>query len=76
MNDLPSAEEKDFAAFFVVLRSWGRKICLNHWFSHDVTKIQNKKLSIPPTFYFHDALEQLKTNFHTNFRFNRVRLNF
>ena len=29
MNDRPSAEEKDFAAFFIVLRSWGRKICLN-----------------------------------------------
>ena len=23
-------------------------------------------------FYFHDALEQLKTNFYTNFRFKRV----
>ena len=42
------------------------------WFSHDVTKIQTKKLSILPRFYFHDALEQLKTNFHTNFRFERV----
>ena len=42
------------------------------WFSHDVTKIQTKKLSIPPRFYFHDALEQLKTNFHTNFRFKSV----
>ena len=41
------------------------------WFSHDVTKIQTKKLSILPRFYFHDALEQLKTNFHTNFRFKR-----
>ena len=28
------------------------------WFSHDVTKIQTKKLSILPRFYFHDALEQ------------------
>ena len=53
------------------------------WFSHDVTKIQTKKLSILPRFYFHGALEQLKTNFHTNFRFKRVlgfcdriRLNF
>ena len=44
----------------------------NCWFSHDVTKIQTKKLSILPRFYFHDALEQLKTNFHTNFRFKRV----
>ena len=42
------------------------------WFSHDVTKIQNTKLSILPRFYFHDVLEQLKTNFHTNFRFKRV----
>ena len=42
------------------------------WFSNDVTKIQTKKLSILPRFYFHDALEQLKTNFHTNFRFKRV----
>ena len=38
----------------------------------EVTKIQTKKLSILPRFYFHDALEQLKTNFHTNFRFKRV----
>ena len=43
------------------------------WFSHDVTKIQTKKLSILPRFYFHDALEQLKTaNFRTNVRFKRV----
>ena len=42
------------------------------WFSQDVTKIQSIKLSILPRFYFHDALEQLKTNFHTNFRFKRV----
>ena len=43
-----------------------------YWFSHEVTKIQTKKLTILPRFYFHDALEQLKTNFHTNFRFKRV----
>ena len=35
-------------------------------------KIQTRKLSILPRFYFHDALEQLKTNFHTNFRFKSV----
>ena len=29
----------------------------NCWFSHDVTKIQTKKLSILPRFYFHDALQ-------------------
>ena len=37
------------------------------WFSHDVTKIQTTKLSMLSRFYFHDVLEQLKTNFHTNF---------
>ena len=42
------------------------------WFSHDVTKIQTKKLSILQRFYFHDALQQLKTNFYTNFYFKRV----
>ena len=42
------------------------------WFSLDVTKIQTKKLSILPRFYFYDVLEQQKTNFHTNSRFKRV----
>ena len=43
------------------------------WFSRDVSKIQTTKLSIPPRFYFHDVLEQLKNNhFHTNFPFKRV----
>ena len=42
------------------------------WSSHDVTKIQTKKPAILPRFYFHDALEQLKTNLHKNFRFKRV----
>ena len=32
--------------------------------SRDATKIQTKKLSILPGFYFHDALEQLKTDEH------------
>ena len=41
------------------------------WFSHDVIKTQATKLSILPRFYFHDVLEQLKTNFHKNFRFKR-----
>ena len=35
-------------------------------------KIQTKKLSNLPRFYFQGALEQLKTNFHTNFRFKKV----
>ena len=45
---------------------------LNCWFSHDVTKIQTTKLSILLGFYFNEVLEQLKTNFDTNFRFKRV----
>ena len=47
-------------------------IFLYCWFSHDVTKIQTTKLSSLLRFYFHGVLEQLKTNFQTNFRFNRV----
>ena len=42
------------------------------WFSHDVTKIQTTKLSILLRFYFYGVLEQLKTNFQTNFRFKTV----
>ena len=41
------------------------------WFSDDVTKIQTTKLSIRPRFHFHGVLEQLKTNFQTNFRSKR-----
>ena len=39
----------------------------NCWFSHDVTKFRNSELLIPLRFYFHDLLEQLKTNIQTNF---------
>ena len=35
-------------------------------------KFKLKNISFLPAFYFHDALEQLKTNFHTDFRFRRV----
>ena len=42
------------------------------WFSHDITKIQTKKLSTLPRFYFHDAFGQLKTNCQKKFRFKRV----
>ena len=58
------------------------KAMFHCWFSHDVTRIQTTKLSILPRFDFHGVLEQLKTNFQTNFRFKRVlgfvivRLNF
>ena len=46
----------------------------NSWFSHDVTKIQTKKLSLSLSFYFHVVLEHLKTFTQTNFRFKRVLL--
>ena len=39
----------------------------NCWFSHDVTKFQASELLILQRFYFHDVLEQLKTNIQTNF---------
>ena len=47
---------------------WGHRKSSYCWFSHDVTKIQTKKV-IDPT---EILLEQLKTNFHTNLRFKRV----
>ena len=37
------------------------------WFSHDVTKFRTSELLILLRFYFHDVLEQLKTNIQTNF---------
>ena len=45
---------------------------VNSWFSHDVTKIQTKKLSVLLSFYFHVILKHLKTFKQTNFRFKRV----
>ena len=42
------------------------------WFSHDVTKIQTKKLSLLLSFYFHVILEHLKTFIQKNFQFKRV----
>ena len=47
-------------------------LSIHCWFSHDVTKIRTTKLSILLRFYFHGVLEQLKINFQTNFRFQRV----
>ena len=41
----------------IVSKGKRKQPCRNSWFSHDVTKIQTKKLSILPRFYFHDALE-------------------
>ena len=45
---------------------------MNCCFLHDVTRIHTTKLSILQRLYFHDVLEQLKNNFHTNFRFKRL----
>ena len=42
------------------------------WFSHDVTKFQTSELLILLRFYFHDVLEQLKTNTQENFHFEWV----
>ena len=42
------------------------------WFSHDVTKIQTKKLSLLLSFYFHLVLEHLKTFIQTNSQSKRV----
>ena len=65
--------QTSFLFTYVILSAQAPKVQLVYcWFSHDVTKIQTKKLLTLPRFYFHDALEQLKTNFHTNFRFKRV----
>ena len=45
---------------------------MNSWFSHDVIKIQTKKLSLLLSFYFHVILEHLKTFIQTNFRFKGI----
>ena len=53
-------EPSIFTATLFVQLYWElllRKLLRYCWFSHDVTKIQTKKLSILPWFYFHDALE-------------------
>ena len=41
-------------------------------FSHDVTKIQTKKLSILLSFFFYKALQHLNTLIYWNFWFERV----
>ena len=43
----------------------------NCWFSHDITKIQTKKLSLLLSFYFHVVLYRAPLN-QTNFRFKMV----
>ena len=41
-------------------------------FSHDVTKIQTKKLSVLLSFFFYEALQHLNTLIYWNFWFERV----
>jgi len=54
-------------------RSSDHSVNILSWrFSHDVTKIQTKKLSLLLSFYFHVILEHLKTFVQTNFRLKRV----
>ena len=56
-----------------ILKIWVTSSYIQFWLWPGlVTKIQTKKLSILPRFYFHDVLGQLKSNFHANFRFKRV----
>ena len=72
LNRIISVLNRTIVALYCIISVSGTKWDVLYWFSHDVTKIQTKKLSILPRFYFHDALEQLKTNFRTNFRFKKV----
>ena len=44
----------------------------NTWFSHDVTKIQTKKLSLLLSFYLHMVLQHLKTFIQTIFWLKKV----
>ena len=44
----------------------------NSWFSHDITKIQTKKLSLLLSFYFHVVLQHLKTFIQTIFWLKKV----
>ena len=68
-------ESPYYRGFFFFVRKYIR-ILSGHWklsvivgFHMTSLKFKLKTLSILPRFYFHDALEQLKTNFHTNCRF-------
>ena len=45
---------------------------LNCWFSHDVTKIPTKKLSILLSFHLHEVLKYPTTFIYTHFRFEKV----
>ena len=61
--------------FYFILITFSSKlelVLINVGFHMTSLKFKLKKLSILPRFHLHDALEQLKTNFHTNFCFKRV----
>ena len=63
MGYWPVALEDEGSNCFSITQLVGQ----NCWFSHDVTKFQTSELLILLRFYFHDVLEQLKTNIQTNF---------
>ena len=60
-------------AFFLDDSNIPKEVCTGfRGSSHDVTKIQTKKLSILLSFYFHEVLQHLKTFIYTNLRYERV----
>ena len=59
----------DFAFFAIVIKSWNLIPIVGF---HMMSLKSNYKTIAPTESYFHDVLEKLKTNFHTNFRFKRV----
>lgn len=48
------------------------KLSRNSRFAYDVTKIQTKELSILPSSYFHEVLQQLNPFVYANVQFERV----
>ena len=50
----------------------GEKVARIAVFHMTSSRFKLKKLSIFPSFYFHEVLEQLKTNIYTNCNFERV----
>ena len=53
---------------FTSIIEWHESLIFHSRFSHDVTKIQTKKLSLLLSFYFHVISMHLKTFIQTNFR--------
>ena len=61
-NVRPSVRTTGIPMFTVALSSqFGSKEKTDSWFARDVTKNQTNKLSILPSFYFHEVLQNLIT---------------